>query len=511
MRRWLLLIALGVLTACVPHGRVTPTPMPDHAFTLTVCLTDQDGAPLAGETRRDGIQPTAWTPVPDTCQPFPHLLRANFNVTARADGYSTEVAPVSEAVDQTVTVRLTRTARSNAGESGPLHIEGTTFRRADGSIFPWVGISDFALFARYTRGQDITPVLDQRVDLGFKILRVFGMFDRFGIGAAAGIGYFMPTNTPDYYVKLRAFIELVQSRGLRVEFVALADADRCDEQGTGCLMPTLAEQQAHLTQVVSALSGTWGASVEYGNEVFKNVRRVTDLQADCHAAGLLCAYGIETLDRGQRTMPHLDYVGLHDHARNDDWPRTARALDEIREGFSWVLDDPACRPNCSQHPDNAPEFAGVHVPVVGDEPMGFGLANTRWKNADDAAFYAATAQLMGAGSTYHCDQCVASVLLTDIQLEAAQAWVWGANFPPVEAQLSGYQRGGDCGSAGIGAMPIEHCDLETGAPSRALRSFCKYAFGQEWCVRIRPVGPTIARDGWRITSEPRLGFVTLTR
>jgi hypothetical protein len=60
-------------------------------------------------------------------------------------------------------------------------------------------------------------------------------------------------------------------------------------------------------------------------------------------------------------------------------------------------------------------------------------------------------------------------------------------------------------------MPIPHSKLDAAAASRALSTFCKLVSGVEYCVRIRPVGPAVARDGWTITSEPRPGFVMLGR
>lgn len=489
MKRLALLSAL-VVAACVPT-REPSTPAPDPTFTLNICLVD-DAGPVDGQFRTDGIQPRAWTPVnPLTgCLDVRGLMSAGFNVIASAKDHAEVVKGIDQPVNQTVTIMLPRTARSNAGESGPLHVQGTTFRREDGSIFPWVGASDFALFARFARGEDITPILDERIALGFNILRVFGMFDQFGIGAASGLGGFFPNALlhDDYYDLLRQFVELTQSRGLRVEIVALADADARSD-GTGGLMPTLEQQQDHVARTVQALAGTWGAVLEYSNEAFKNADRVEQIHADCHAAGLLCAYGTKLPDGDIPTVwPILDFLTPHDHERKDEWPRTSRGYGEIVDALK--------------------------VPVVADEPIGFAEVarpGSRATSADDAAYFAATMAMFASGSTFHSDDGVASRLFSPVQKEAAKAWTWAARWVPPEAQLAAYQRGGDCGTGGIGEMPIEHCDLETGAPSRDLRAFCKWAFDAEWCVRIRPVGPTIARAGWHIIDEPRPGFVRLTR
>jgi hypothetical protein len=369
-----------------------------------------------------------------------------------------------------------------------LHVDKTTFRREDGSTFPWVGCSDFALFARYARGEDIAPILDERIALGFNLLRVFGMFDRFGIGGpqASGLGEFTPATTPDYYRKLRAFIDTTQARGLRVEFVYFADADARPDS-TGGLMTDRASRQAHIDAVRAALMGTWGVCHEIANEAFKNFEDAESYTLD-PALGLR-AYGTKLPDGDIPTVwPILDYLTPHDHERKDEWPRTVRGYGEIVDA--------------------------LRVPVVADEPMGFAeifRPGSRATSADDAAWFAAGMAMFASGSTFHSDDGVASRLFSPVQKEAAKAWAWAARWVPPEAQLAPYQRGGDCGTAGIGAMPVEHCDLETNGTSRALRTFAKTVNGVAYVIRIRPVGPTIPRDGWKILEEPRLGFAKLTR
>ena len=76
---------------------------------------------------------------------------------------------------------------------------------------------------------------------------------------------------------------------------------------------------------------------------------------------------------------------------------------------------------------------------------------------------------------------------------------------PPEAQLAGYQRGGDAGGPGIGNIPVIHDDR------RELRTFCKN-IGRNTAVQIRTDRVNAAgRDGWRAVSEPRRGLVELVR
>lgn len=377
---------------------------------------------------------------------------------------------------------------SDAGERGRLRVDGKVFRREDGSIFPWRGCSDFALFARFCRGEDIAPILEERIAIGFNLLRVFGMFDGFGIGGpqASGLGMFTPGNTPGYYGKLRAFVELLQERGLRCEFVYFADADQRSD-GTGGLMTERRDRLAHISDVCDALLGTWGVCHELANEAFKNFEDAESYTIDPKLGPR--AYGTKLPDGPiPEVWKILDYLTPHDHERKDEWPRTARGYGEIVDAFK--------------------------VPVVADEPIGYAEVarpGSRATDPNDAAYFAATMQMFASGSTFHSDDGVASRLFRPVQKSAAEAWAFGAQWVPPAATLAPYQRGGDCGTAGIGNMPIEHCDLDTGAPSRALRSFCKTVDGVAYCVRVRPVGEAIPRDSWQIVEEPRPGFVKLMR
>lgn len=470
-----------------------PTPLTRRRI-IAYILDIETRAPINGVTIRyafdNGVTATV-AGVNGSAQ-LDDLPNVPFTVTIEAAGYGTETGYYGTPghIDRLpLGMRaIPKPVELHAGEKGRLRVDGKVFRREDGSIFPWRGCSDFALFARFCRGEDIGPVLNERIGLGFNLLRVFGMFDRFGIGGpqASGLGEFSPANTTGYYGKLRAFVDLMQSRGLRIEFVYFADADARSD-GTGGLMTERAARQAHIDAIRSALLGTWGVAHELSNEAFKNFEDAESYTID-PALGVR-AYGTKLPDGAIPTVwKILDYLTPHDHDRKDEWPRTARGYGEIVDTLG--------------------------VPVVADEPIGFAEVarpGSRATDPNDAAYFAATMQMFASGSTFHSDDGVASRLFRPVQLEAAKAWAFGARWVPPEATLMPYQRGGECGTSGIGHMPIEHCDLDTTATSRALRSFAKTIGAESWAVRVRPVGPTMARDGWRIVEEPRLGFAKLAR
>lgn len=415
-----------------------------------------------------------------------------FNVCAEAAGYARDCRPapqcsVGDFDEHTCLFDLNALPPPpppivSAGEQGAVVAAAMAFKN-NGYLWGWYGFSDFALFQRFLHGEDITPQLKQRVSVGANTLRVFAMFNAAGIGAASGLGELRPATYADYYARLGSFLDLTASFGLRVELVALADAQD--------LLPRFEDQRTHLEQVAAVLFTHPLTFLEVCNEPFKNGCDVERLEPTARTAGVPYALGTYDVAAGQESIAHGQYLTLHTE-RKAEWPRTARALGELRDGFD--------------------VFRGVHVPVVGDEPTGFAevaRGDSRSATPEDGRYFAATAALMGAGSTFHSDDGIASRLLGPVQLEAAREWFAAARWVPVDAQFSAYQRGAAGGGAGVGDMPIEHHDLDEGVTPAALRSFCKNALGFEWCTRIRPVGATVPRRGCTIVEEPRPGLVKL--
>lgn len=398
----------------------------------------------------------------------------------------------------------------HTGETQPLYRDGLTLRRADGTIFPYRACSWFAAFHRFARGEDITGQLDDWVRRGFTVGRVFALFDAHGIGKASGTGECSPRTVATFYPTVAAFTALCASRGFFVSWVYCADCDPRDD-GTGGLMPDRATVQAHIDAMDATLAGHWNVLRQGANEPFKNLRDVATYRFRRDGTQPL-DFGIETADRGTARIPVADWVGKHDHRRDDfQFPRDARSYDEFCHGFSWELTDE----ERAEHPEWAEEFEGTHTPVTGDEPMGAAeFPRSGSRSSDPARFreLGAAGTMLGAGVLFHSDDGIAARPLGPVQEACAAQFIRGCRFVPSACQLSGYQRGGEHGGAGVGNMPIEHFDLGEGHLPAALRSFCKLGpDGAEYCIRIHPEGATLARDGWRITEEPDLGLVRLVR
>lgn len=307
------------------------------------------------------------------------------------------------------------------------------------------------------------PVLRELVALGANVLRVFAMYNEHGIGKVNGLGRLHP-GLPSYYNNWDGLAELCATVGMRLEVVLLADAQD--------IIPSSQDQQAHVDRLYDILEQHWNVNfVETCNEPGKNG---VDTGRVVPRKGLILrASGQYDVEDG-RVSDVLDYVTLHTE-RKPEWPRTCRALGEIRDG--------------------ADGLEATNCPVVSDEPTGFaevarpdsrtGPGDPHGDYLDDARTYAAGCQMFGAGSTFHSDDGVISKTLGPNQLRAAQEWFKAAIWMPVEAQFAGYQRGCEGGGPCVGDMPIDHHDLHENHPVRSLRTYAKRAQGLEFCVGIR--------------------------
>ena len=359
-----------------------------------------------------------------------------------------------------------------AHEAGPLHIERPAMRDATGACWQWRGFTDFLLFYRFLTDVDIRPYLDERLALGANILRVFSM-----VGWDECQPAFYPPHWPDYYTQLRAFADLLADHGLRLELTIFADAQ--------VVMPDANARKQHLRDCLNALTGTWNVIVEVSNEPFKNLpggdQEAIELAQQAMGHGFLIATGEYD---SWPPDPTADYGTTHCD-RSSDWPRKCKDLMD----------------RC----DNSGK-----TPWIGDEPMGcadVAEPGRRDNDPDNFAWYASGAQMFGPGATFHCESGIHSrTPVTSVERDCATAFFWALHWTPADALLQPYQRGDMGSEVGIGNMPILHDDaLES-------RSYCKGNGSQEWCIQIQTTREhATPRDGWRVVSEPRRGFVYLEK
>jgi hypothetical protein len=274
---------------------------------------------------------------------------------------------------------------------------------------------------------------------------------------------------------------------MRVELVVFAD---CRDEPA--VMPDASDRKTHLSRVLEAIAGCWNVCVEIANEPFKNLPGGS---AEAIELGLAAKEVTEQIvATGEYDSwppaPTADYGTTHCD-RTEDWPRKCHDLME----------------RC--------DHSGK-TPFIGDEPMGAAEVSEpgrRDANPDNHAWYAAGCQMFGPGATFHCDAGIHSETpIPPVQTECAKAFFDALQWMPTEALLWPYQRGDMGSEAGIGEMPILHDDaLES-------RSYCKTDGGKSYCIQIQTKRldaqgnyAPVARDGWRIVSTPRLGFVYLEK
>lgn len=339
------------------------------------------------------------------------------------------------------------------GVSGVFHLA------AGGATWPWRGCSDFRLFQRYLDGDaTVGAVIANRVASGANLLRVFGMY-------SGGIGTFLPASYPTYFTALPAFATLLNGSGLFLEFTAFADAQ--------VVMPTQAAQNTHWEKVIAALAGNGNVFLELANEYPNNGVNPAPFG---RPHGILSSAGSSTGDMPP-FYPPWDYGTFHPD-RNSEWPRKAKSIQDVRDGY--------------------PGWPGIQRAMVADEPMGAGdsdIPGSRSTNAQDFFEFAATAQMMGAGATFHSTNGVASTVFSATQQACANAFFQAMGLVNPDAQTWTYANGNDPNSA------LVHSDLPS--PTGSLRTYTKYQGGSAIVIVIRPAPgwTAVPQGGWIIDSQ----------
>jgi hypothetical protein len=329
-----------------------------------------------------------------------------------------------------------------------------TFHLASGAIWPWRGSTDFHLYRQYLDGGAgaVSAIIANRVGSGANLFRVFGAwpYDGFDPGAYA-----------NYYTSLAPFAALLAASGAYLEFTCFAG----DVNIPFATLEGQAAQTTFLTAVQEAFAGVPNVFIELGNEgKGYNNRSFTK------PLGILSSVG----EVGDLTTPPWDYGVIHP-PRDDDWPRKAKDLLELREGFG--------------------TFPGWKRPVVADEPMGAGdvdIGGSRSTVANDFYWFGATAAMMGAGATFHSQNGIDGVVWSATQQACANAFYQAMAAVDPASQLWTYTRGP------LTNCPIQHDD------AWALRTFAKMTDHEAIVVVIRAnaswPGP-IVQDGWSVVSS----------
>ena len=274
--------------------------------------------------------------------------------------------------------------------------DGQFFRLADGRLFTVIEATDFSLYLRYLRGEDVTAMLAQRAAVGFNTLRVW-LLNTSVLAAVDGRGLH-PDWYSDFYTRLRPFVDLCASFGCYVEFTVFTQ--------TQTLMPETSRQQAHLTQTGEAVRDATNVLLDQVNE-FDLYDNACDPWLT-RPVGVLASRGCAGAD-GMPPRPPWDYELYHTNGLLEWWRKTGHNAMELG--------------------------AETNKPCMSNE-------NTRYPDQDASLTHAydaaAGAALLCAGACYHSASGKLSTLWAGTELAAAQAWVDGARSVPLEFQRGVY-------------------------------------------------------------------------
>ncbi len=258
----------------------------------------------------------------------------------------------------------------------PLTINNTVFQLSNGNPFTIIECTDFRLFKRFLDGESIKSQLQQRQDIGFNTVRIFGM--------CRNLFDLNPINYPNYYEKIQKLALALTEYELRGEFVVFPDC--------ALVMPNNDDQLRHWTRVCEALKlnlEVW--LVELQNEADQAPNHIAS-SLFSQPGGLISSHGSNGSEAAP-IEPSWSYKTFHTNS-----------------AFEWQR----------KVGHNAMELGGC---VLSNE-------NTRFPDNDSSSIHAfdaaAGAALLCAGSCYHGVDLRQSLIISGLELSCALSWVDGA-------------------------------------------------------------------------------------
>ena len=358
-----------------------------------------------------------------------------------------------------------------------LHRDGVTFRRADGTVFKWHGITAFTALQDWLDGRrdKLERYADRTQALGVNVWRVFGMWSVTGFDA----------RRDGYLDGLRAFLTWARARGLYIHLTLFTD------QVDGSPVRLAPEAQDRLLRDVLAICREIGSVfLEVSNEDWKNGNLAARFDRSLFA-GVLSARSAPSEEQfPDGPGPLIDFTAHHT-PRDEAWTRQANDLVEVSR-LGWT------------DRQTGREWRPSGRPAVATEPTRILEGTTAREHAD----YFAIADLYGAGGTIHGGNRTSTAEHeTNLQrceypatdsaadraardtLEAIAA-VWRAGIP-LDANAGHYTRGG------LSDAPLTH------DPAQALRIFCMLQGAQATCVIVRGKPGWTPRpiNGWKVSKR----------
>jgi hypothetical protein len=311
------------------------------------------------------------------------VTRYIFHILAAALLFASANRPTSlQAVDASPLPRLVVDDRWFRQETGPR----------------WTGIeaTDFNLFNRFLKGEDIAPILRQRAELGFNLLRVWTDFDVCADGNCPGrqpIGRLVPGEHPGYYARLPEFLDACARHGLYVELTAFTGRPDSD-----------ASRIAHWESLIAAVASRTNVLLELINEHNVHNKHLPYDRLRQPPAPIVSSHGSGGAG-GEPRLPVWTYVTYHP-GFGADWMRKAAS-----EGL-----------------EAANKY---HVPVLLNETTRFPDNDRSLEHAYDVGRGCA---LLVAGCAFHSVTGKNSRLWEGDELALAREWAKGARSVQLACQ-----------------------------------------------------------------------------
>jgi hypothetical protein len=303
-----------------------------------------------------------------------------------------------------------------------LVVRGHCFEQANGTRWTAIQCSDFNVLNRWQHGEDVTPILAQRRDCGFTLLRVWTAYDIYGIGQFLDLDY----------ARLPAFIDVCEAHGLYVELCAYTGVNDPLHWEHLCAA-ALACRPRPILELVNELSENTDEPDAHG--------RVFNLWEYARPHGLLVSRGSNGSEKppvGSDWVPvgtdQWDYFSMQEPLPAF-WDYVTM---HYNDAYEWIRK--------TGHNSMAREEFNVDIPCIANENTRFcdkahasGLMNPATPIAIWAHDAAAGAALLCAGSCFHSVAGKTSELWHGEELDAACAWAAGARTVDLHYQDGVYR------------------------------------------------------------------------
>ena len=337
----------------------------------------------------------------NTCYGWPTTDDGRFKWFARpghsiAAGLTAEVAAEKHLAELREALGV-EAVRPTLSPAQPISIRDGAFWTADGQRWWWKFSTDFLLYKRFLDGEDIRPIIWDRLTCGANGFRVALMLHN--------IARFYPSDYGDrFWTELPKFNDLLTSWGCWWEATMFLDAQQ--------VMPNPSQQLEHWARYGS----TWITTpaeipnpfTELVNEYPKNG---VDPSRFNSFPWLICSRG-SGLGDAPPYRPGWQYFGWHGRR---DYPKVTSSTEDmwyVSQGGAW-----------SNEVATYPPMIAVH-----DEPIGFAEQAQDGRRSSSPALAAtlgAAAKELGQGGTFHSDDGIYSRLYSPRTRSCALAFFQG--------------------------------------------------------------------------------------